>query len=271
MRAIKADEESSLQQESHYDQRVYVYVAWIDKIPLAAFRQRVTDYHKLEIKAKVEVGDLLVQRTRTQVSMGRSSAVFSNRSLLVQAKITDDPTPVVPVGYMSRNRVTSTSKELALLQHWPEFDLYETSRSRTPILEKIQIDPLKAHSFYGAFNRHSQDWRFGQAIAWNACELEFHEILNHLRAGRIGDDAGDAGQWANLTHAILRAARNRKIPPHLNAVLRDRVQTVEATIAGVDLRPFVDFVFPRKLAVLMIDQVDFEGHNIDEMRTEFPE
>ncbi|MEL1265747.1 hypothetical protein [Pseudoxanthomonas putridarboris] len=268
--AIKEDEESSLRHERYYDQRVYVDAAWIDKIPLASFCSSVKDIHGLEIKSKVEVGDLLVHRTRTQMNAGSAPYVLSSRSLIVQAKITD-ANPVVPIGSLSKRRVTSTSKELALLEHWPEFDLFETSRSLAPIMTKLKINASDPHSFYGAFLRPSQEWRFGQARFGDPCRLEFHEILDALRQGEIGDDAGGTGPWARLTRGVMQAASNRMIPGYLNSELRERIQRVQTGIAGVDLRPLVDWCFPHRMAVLMIDQVDFEGHGLEQIRAEFQE
>lgn len=266
--AIRIEEESGLRHERHFDQRVFVDVAWIDKIPLAAFCAPVYDHHGHRIGARVEIGDLFVQRTHSQMHTPSSVRIASSRSLVVQAKLSDDSTPLVPVAPMNTKKVTSTSKELALLEHWPKFDLYPTSGSRLPIARDIEVDRSRPHSFYGAFSGKAQTWRFGRAAFGRPCDTDFDVLLGMLRDNTIGDDGGE---WTRLTAGILHAASNRKIPRSLDASLRDRVQRVKTTVSGIDIDDFLNRFIRRKMAVLMIDQVDAEGPDIDGLWAAFAE
>lgn len=270
LHAIKEDEESLLRHEKHYDQKTYVDMVWIDKIPLAKFRNLVKDCNGREIASKVEIGDLVIQRTRSQLHSKDSLHVISNQSLVVQAKVTTGVPAIVPIASLSSQKVTPTTKELALLQHWPEFDLFETSRSSQAILTELNIDASRPHSFYGGFNTETQVWAFGRARKGEKCELSFCDLLGGLKDQSLGEAATGNGSWPKLMGGVMRSARNRKIPGYLNSALRDRVQSVEASIAGFDLQALIDCFRPRKLAILMIDQVDFEGHDIESLQSSFP-
>lgn len=270
LHSIKEDEESLLRHEKHYDQKIYVDMIWIDKIPLAKFLGSVYDCNGFKIDSKVEIGDLVIQRTRSQLNSNSPVYVMSNQSLVVQAKVTKDAPAIVPIASIKSQKVTSTSKELALLERWPEFDLYETSRSVRAILEKVKVDESRPHSFYGGFNTESQTWSFGRARKDEKCELDFCDLLEGLRNKSIGEAAAGEGSWAKLMGGVLRAAENRKIPKHLNATLRERVQSAEASIAGLDLTALIDCFRRKRIAILMIDQVDFEGHDIERLKASFP-
>jgi hypothetical protein len=268
--AIKADEESLLRHEKNYDQKIYVDMIWIDKIPLARFCNSVADCNGRSIKSKVEIGDLVIQRTRSQLHSEGSAHVISNRSLVVQAKVTKDAPAIVPIASIKPHAVTSTTKELALLQHWPKLDLYATSRSKKPLLENIKIDEGRPHSFYGGFNTRSQAWTFGRARMGEECQLEFYDLLQGLTTQNLGEVVTGSGTWSQLMGGVLSAASNRTIPKYLNSILRDRVQGIEASIAGFDFGALVDCLRPKRMAVLMIDQVDFEGHKVESLQSSFP-
>lgn len=267
--AIKKDEESRLRHEKNFDQRVYVAMVWIDKIPLAKFCNLVEDCNGRKIESKVEIGDLVIQRTRSQMISTVRSSVISNQSLVVQAKVTKDTPALVPIAPSTANKVTSTTKELALLEHWPEFDLFETSRSKQAILTEIDVDASRPHSFYGAFNTVTQDWTFGRARKGEKCGLDFCELLAGLQDQSLGETVTGNGSWSELMGGVMCAASNRKIPEHINSALRGRKQSCEAKIAGFDLHGLIDFLRPKKLAILMIDQVDFEGHDIELLKSSF--
>lgn len=267
--SIKEDEESLLRHEKNYDQRIYVDMVWLDKIPLAKFRDSVKDCNGLKIGSKVEIGDLLIQRTRSQLHADGSPHVISNRSLIVQAKVTRDAPAIVPIASTKVQKVTSTTKELALLQHWPEFDLFEASRSSRAILERVKIDENRPHSFYGGFNTELQTWSFGRARKGEKCELDFCDLLTGLRDQSLGEMVTGSGTWPKLMDGVMRATRNRKIPKYLNSAVRDRVQSVEASIAGFDFSALLDCFRPKRMAILMIDQVDFEGHEIGLLQSSF--
>ena len=234
-------------------QSVYVDLAWIDKIPLAQFCTPQVDHNGQTISGRVELGDLLIHRTDTIVTR-KDVFVRDSRSVIVQAKITKHTNPIVPVGPMSVTRCTSTSKELKLLQDWPTFDLYETSRSLSKLLENVSINTADPHSFFAAFVKPTASWLVGKATLDTPCNEDFDAFFANLRDRNYGASTQDDSEWAKLTHQVLGVARNRRLPPSLNKVnksVRGRVQSAVVHAAGFSFR-----LLPRRrMAVIMIDVV----------------
>ncbi|WP_338334327.1 hypothetical protein [Xanthomonas euvesicatoria] len=234
--------------------KVYVDLAWIDKIPLAQFCVPQKDFAGHPIKSKVELGDLLVHRTDSILN-GNKTYVRDSRSAIIQAKISTTSQPVVPVGRVSPERATSTSKEIKLLQDWPEFDLFETSRSKAAELNRVQINNSQDNSFFWAFVKPSKQWLSGLADNGAICSETLDEFFSKLRDRTYGQCTQAKDQWADLTFAILGVAKNRKIPASLNKQLRCRVQRATYEVAGMGRL----VRFRKPMAILMIDVVLDEG------------
>lgn len=228
--------------------KVGVDLAWIDKIPLASLCSAQTDLAGHPIKGRIELGDLLVHRTNSVVTP-KKIFVKDSRSAIVQAKLSNTTKPFVPVGRESRTRATSTSKELKLLQDWPSFDLFETSRSKTAILTNTNVNSSAANSFYWAFVQSEKKWLSGKAVNKNQCSETLEQFFSNLRNGTYGECVQSRSAWSDLTFATLKTARNRKIPPSLNAEIRSRVQSAIYHTSGFGGALW----FRRPIAILMID------------------
>lgn len=251
LRGIEQSEKKALGHNQR--QSVHVDLAWIDKIPLAQFCTLQVDHNGQAISGRVELGDLLIHRTDTMVTREKVY-VRDSRSVIVQAKITKHTNPIVPVGPMSDTRCTSTSKELKLLQDWPTFDLYETSRSLSELLKNVSINKANPHSFFAAFVKPTASWHLGKASRDTPCNEDFDAFFANLRNRIYGASTENNSDWAKLTHQVLGVARNRRLPPSLSKVdktVRGRVQSAVFHAAGFSFR-----LLPRRrMAVIMIDVV----------------
>jgi hypothetical protein len=113
IKAIEGELSSDLANSHSYFENLYVDFQWIDKIPLAKLHGEQYDINNNIIENKTEIGDLFIQYRHTLAySKEGSEEIHSktNRSLVIQAKISDDIPPVVPIGYVNKQRANSTSR-----------------------------------------------------------------------------------------------------------------------------------------------------------------
>jgi hypothetical protein len=264
-------------------EKIYVDFQWIDKIPLASFVKTQKDINGNVISNKTEIGDLFIQYRHTNAfGNNGNSEVHKNfhRSLVVQAKLASEDNPTVPIGRISKNRVNSTSKELKLLEDWPEFDLYETSRSSTPIAKNLSVSIGQIpFAFYGGFTNSSKLWSFGIAKNGEVCSNSFSDIILKLAKKEAGKEISTDSAWEIITCEITKTCRNRNIPPSIAKGIesRNKTKSVEGGVFYSFPAPLfnslrwvfdkrVSLFVRKKMLVLTIDRVSYEGLEMEKHR-----
>jgi len=203
--------------ETNYKDRFEISCGWIDKIPLAKFVNPVKDINGNIITGKTELGDLLLIYSYNKKSINKSGDIIipEKRAVILQAKIANKPVPFIPIGQILTNRVNPTSKELALLSSWPEFDLYKTSRAKKPILNNIKLDSSEANAkFIGYFRKK---WSVGKPINKEACEASIGSLIVDMIAGYEGQafDISSLKDWDTLIKTILEICGDYNLPKSL--------------------------------------------------------
>ena len=264
-------------------EKIYVDFQWVDKIPLASFVKTEYDYNGNKITNKTELGDLFIQYRHTN-SFGNSvkSGIhpISHRALVVQAKLAKQDNPLVPIARMSKTKADSTSKELRLLEHWPEFDLYETSRSSLPLAKNLTVSNNgNPFSFYAGFNDSSKAWSCGVAKYGQVCDKKFSDVILELALDQAGKHLSQDTAWATISKEITKTCNNRNIPPSIAKQIESRNRTTN--IAGgktysfpanlmdwfVSIVQYVRSTFAkRKVLVITIDRVSYEGELMNRYR-----
>lgn len=273
-KAIKEELEKSLRHCSTFDQVIYVDHQWIDKIPLAQFVENQVDINGNKIASKVEIGDIFIQFRHSNAFTRPSENVFRTylkRSAVIQAKISNELFPTVPIAKINSNRSNSTTKELRLLEHWPRFNLYETSRSKMSLIDNIDVKPSdKIKAFYGGFFNSEKMWRFGEAKYNQKCDISYSELMLGICSGVYGKDLGtEDSSWTSLSEHIESITSNRKIPKWISKKRESRNKTISVKFYSfpyLDLEWIINLITKKKLLVLMIDQIDFEGDDIKKLK-----
>jgi len=201
--------------QKSYKDRFEISCGWIDKIPLAQFTNPILDINGNSIKGKMELGDLLLIYTHNRVNIKSKETKFysaENRATIVQAKIADKALPEVPIGKMPTRYVSSTSKELALLSSWPEFDLYQTSRSKLPILTKIQLDSTKPNAKFAGY--FSKNWYVGKPVYKDICNDSFGSLIVGMIKGNEGQefDVTKTSNWDKLIETLVSICGKYQLP-----------------------------------------------------------
>jgi hypothetical protein len=261
-------------------ERIYVDFQWVDKIPLASFVKQQKDINGNIITNKTEIGDLFIQyrHTNTYGNEVKSGVhQYSHRSLVIQAKLAFEKNPIVPIGRISKNKCNSTSKELKLLEDWPEFDLYETSRSSEPLAKNLTVskgsDPF---SFYGGFTNSCKSWSFGIAKNGQVCRDSFEDVVLELAKGNIGKEIKTDSAWETISSEITKTCKNRKLPPSIATGIesRNKQTRVDGGILYSFPSPlfnsiswmydkFISLFTRKKILVLTIDRVSYEGEKME--------
>lgn len=230
-------------------------LAWIDKIPLADVKG---------VPSKTELGDAALFAVERFVSpAGTLSGPPKARAALLQAKVArsgqQQANPFVPVQPMQG----STKREFDLLSKWPTFDLYKSSRSQTPIAEKIDLrgsaQGTLPYGWYIAAPRVSR--RPGPMVlpSWSSwwmaapsdqqlrCNISFGTLLGAFLAGRSPYPGGKLEVGARFACTSYPPAKaNAKGWDRICAEIIDLVENSDApkTIFGaspprrmVSLRP----------------------------------
>lgn len=261
-------------------ERIYVDFQWVDKIPLASFVNQQKDINGNIIANKTEIGDLFIQYRHTNAYGNKVESgihQYSHRSLVIQAKLASEKNPIVPIGKISKNRCNSTSKELKLLEDWPEFDLYETARSSNPLAKNLSVSKGNVpFAFYGAFTNSCKSWSFGIAKNGEVCRNSFEEIILDLAQGNIGKEIKTDSAWETISSEITKTCKNRKLPPSIAAGIesRNRQTRVDGGILYSFPSPlfnrlfwiFDKFISPfisKKILVLTIDRISYEGEKME--------
>ena len=263
--------------------KIYVDLQWIDKIPLASFVNPQKDLNDHLITNKTEIGDLFIQYRHINAYQKDSIEeinIYDHRALVIQAKLASEEEPMVPIGYINKQRVNSTSKELKLLEDWPVFDMYETSRSAKPLAKKLSVKANEVpFSFYGGFSNKSKSWFFGKAKNKQVCKESFSSIILALANKKSGKDVKTDTAWETITNEITKSCTNRKMPPSIaNKVeLRSKSKLINSGVLYSFPAPiiylvqrgwdkFISLCKGKKMLVITIDKVSYEGLNMNKYR-----
>lgn len=269
LQAIETVLSRGLRTEKHFSQTVYVDCQWIDKIPLAKFIDEQVDLKGNKISGKTEIGDIFIQYRKCSPYLNGGNLVvnmFNHRSLVIQAKISTVPDSIVPIGKINKKRANSTSKELKLLQDWPPFDLYETSRSGNPLAKDIKVDKKGTQfAFYGGFYNGDRKWTFGHATNNTPCTRSYGSLIVDLANGTLGKDSGGSDGWGRLCGEISKVCQNRLIPSAVSNGIESRSKRATAKLycfPACLLDMIREMFRKRGMLVILIDQVDYEGRDI---------
>lgn len=276
-------EELKLYDSKRAFEKVYVDFQWIDKIPLAFFIQPQTDINGNSIDTKTELGDLFIQYRHNNVwdNNGNSGVhQYCHRSLIVQAKLASEDNPIVPIGRVSESKANSTSKEIKLLEEWPEFDLYETAGSKSPLAKNLIVSKgCSPFAFFGGFSTSSQNWSFGIAKYGEVCRKNFSELVLELAQDKAGKELSSDIAWKTVSLEITKICGNRNLPPSIAKKIESRNTTVNVQ-GGISYsfpaqldywinlvyEKIVSLVRGRKMLVITIDRVSYEGSDVSQFR-----
>ncbi len=250
--------------EEYFRESYKISYGWIDKIPLAKYTNTTKNLNNFKIKSKTELGDIIFIYTNTNKDItGKSlDRISDTRASIVQAKIATKAFPLTPIGKMSRT-ICSTSKELKLLSDWPEFDLYKTSNSLTPVLNKLNLDIKKQNrKFSGYF---SKNWYFGNPQFNSICDKTFGKFLVDLinqREGQSFENKSNKTDWDKLVNKIINICGEYNLPPYLFGKRKPRFLDLSYLYSTPILLYFYFFgiIIPRKkFHVLIINKISEEG------------
>jgi len=169
-----------------------VSFGWIDKVPLAKFHGNQHDHNGHKITKKVEIGDMhFVFNDKVITKKIAQAPVMTNSAygLIIQAKRSPSLSlPIVPVtNCIAPN--SSTAKEFHLLNLWPVFDLYKTSKSNSSIFTGIDLNNnitnRLSYGWYAACppsNNLTSDWlcrwMCSPAQLGSECDLTLGRVLS---------------------------------------------------------------------------------------------
>lgn len=274
-------DELNLRESERSFARIYVDFQWIDKIPLASFVNPQKDLNGNLIDSKTELGDLFIQYRHNNAWKNKNENVgthqYCHRSLVIQSKLASKDNPIVPIGVIRKNKINSTSKELKLLEEWPEFDLYETSKSNNSLAKNLKVlESENPFAFFGGFTNSSQKWSFGVAKNGTICNETFSQVISNLANGKAGKDISKDKAWEIISSAITKTCSNRNIPTSIAGKIESRNKTFNIHTSVTYTFPsqlvyWIELLYERlihifrakKMLVIIIDRVSYEGDDID--------
>lgn len=246
-----------------------VSVGWIDKIPVAGFQNQVFDHNKFPIKQKVELGDLLLISSRNDITNNRASY----RASIIQAKVAKVEKPSVPITKLGVSKPNSTSKELALLSHWPIFDLYRTATTSLPEINAQNLDvgkDDKQSKFMGYFEK---SWYCGFPNYNELCEISFGEHIKDVVTGYDGRPFvrnSTSGDWNILINKVLAICSEYNLPDkYYGPNKRKRLVNGDFLLLSFiseKCNATEDFDFgseaERRLPIILVDAIQIEGEGL---------
>lgn len=248
--------------EKNFKDRIDVSVGWIDKIPLASFKNQVKDYNGNVIKNKVELGDFLLVHTHSQTFIQDGETInqnFDNRAIIIQAKLSNKRNPNVPIGKLNKSKVNSTSKELALLSDWPTFNLFKTSGSKTEILSDINLDKTKSNrKFSGYYKKH---WDLGNPKHNQICDETMGGLITKMidkKEGQVFKKNDTKDDWSRLINKIIELCGEYKLPGYIFGKQKNRY-VFTGTLFSNPIILFFFFFKKKKFPVLTINRIFYEG------------
>jgi len=257
--------ETQLRHEMHYDQNLYIDFIWIDKAPYAKFDPIQNDINSNQILGKVELGDFAIIYRQRQVFQNKNNPEIQNlqkRAAIVQAKLTNENNPFVPIAKLNSKRVTSTSKELKLLEDWPKFHLYKASNSNEVLCRDLKVNnDSSVKALFGGFNNELKTWIFGEAKSTTKCTLRYSDLLYGMLKNSLGKSIDEKDlDWKRLFEQIELVSINRKLSKIYDKNEKSAVTRIR--VCG-PLEKFLRFILGKKMfLIILIDQIDYEGHEI---------
>jgi hypothetical protein len=240
-----------------------VSLGWIDKIPLASFIDKVKDINGNLIKSKVEIGDFLLVYTHSQTYKNKGEHViqtFDKRAIIVQAKISQRRNPNVPIAKMNKNKVSSTSKELTLLNKWPSFDLYRNSRSKSIELEKINLNREEACAKFAGY--YDKSWDCGEPDFGSTCNLTLGELFTNLIDKKTGcsfnSDNKNINDWSRLINKLMELCGYYHLPGYIFGKNKSRLIN-KGILYYNPFGMLFDFFSKKRFPVLVVNRIFFEG------------
>ncbi len=179
-----------------------------------------------------------------------TTSLSSCKSLLFQAKRSRSlkSLPRVPI-----TQNNSSAKELALLSQWPEFDLYKTSRNRSPLQTNLKLQTnqkdLLSLGWFGACPPSKEEawksrWMCAPAELGASCEHTLGEVISALlrgsklhnlsvgqsfnyQQGWVSGLTQCANAWDTLNNEILAQCKESTLPKRIFKSEKKRIQSSE--------------------------------------------
>jgi len=235
-------------------EKLEISLCWIDKSPLADFtKNNVKDHNGNLVTQKVEVADAAFMFfTEYAHPTNETASLSSCKSLLFQAKRSHSlkSLPQVPITH-STSQNNSSAKELALLSQWPEFDLYKTSRNRSPLQTNLKLQTnqkdLLSLGWFGACPPSKEEawksrWMCAPAELGASCEHTLGEVISALlgdsklrnlsvgqsfnyQQGWVSGSTQCANAWDTLNNEILAQCKESTLPKSIFKSEKKRVQS----------------------------------------------
>lgn len=244
----------TLANRRNYQEKLEISLCWIDKSPLADFtKNNVKDHNGNLVTQKVEVADAAFMFfTEYAHPTNEATSLSSCKSLLFQAKRSHSlkSLPQVPITH-STSQNNSSAKELALLSQWPEFDLYKTSRNRSPLQTNLKLQTnqkdLLSLGWFGACPPSKEEawksrWMCAPAELGASCEHTLGEVISALlgdsklrnlsvgqsfnyQQGWVSGSTQCANAWDTLNNEILAQCKESTLPKSIFKSEKKRVQS----------------------------------------------
>lgn len=254
---------SEAREFEYFTENFKVSLGWIDKIPLVNFTTQTFDINKNQINSKVELGDLLFIYNQNDTTNGRKRHTAS----IIQAKSANNITFHVPIAQLNNYKVTSTSKELALLSQWPVFDLYKTSTSSKPELNNLYVKQCdKKSKFMGYYNRI---WLCGKPQLNEPCNITLGKHITDIIKFIDGEEFSTepVTDWDILINKLIIICKSYSLPKskygHINQSRfkeSDYIGFHKIKTQGEKVDAFsIGSEDNQKFPIIFIDKVQIEG------------
>lgn len=239
---------SNAQQSRGFSETFSVKSGWIDKIPVAEFVHKTYDINSNLIVNRVEIGDmLLVYKKSIKIKSQQNSknTPLENRAIYLQAKLCDESNPLVPIGKLNSKKVNSTSKELALLSTWPEFNLYVNGNSNTSLLNNLKLDANKNNRYFAGY--YEKKWFVGEPIFNQKCNITFGELIENLVNNKSGEQftiKDYSSHWNMLVNKTIDICSFYNLPKSIFGRIAKRFSFLNYLFSYVSFFFFFFFLFP---------------------------
>lgn len=241
--------------------------SWIDKIPLAQFENPVNDHYgnPIDLLKRVELGDMLIVYNYFNEYLHRSEDKIvkeyrDSSAIIIQAKKSTKRMPKVPITILSStNPNSSTNKELALMSDWPEFNLFKASRSKTPLLNNLNINNGHVNGLFAGY--FEKAWDTGIPKFGADCNKSMGNVIEELVNRKIGQKCDlqlPTNDWDKLISTILNLTKNLNAPRTMERSWNRLVSS------NFPLLFFFFFIKPKpRFNVLVINEIMAEGDHLE--------
>jgi hypothetical protein len=249
-----------------YNEEYKVSLGWIDKCPYAQFINKTKDHWEIDITNKrVEIGDLLIIFSSNEITHKR----VQMRASIIQTKISKKiPLFEVPIDTLSENNCTSTSKQLALLSSWPEFDLYKAARSNSTLLSHLKVLSSNQNSKFSGY--HNKAWYCGDPQFGDQCSISlgdhFYNILHNID-GTVFDPSSPKSDWDKLITTMMDLCETYTLPPSQYGITDSKkmvhnfllFNNISRTAKYRNRFTITNWRCTKRYPIIMIDKVMKEG------------